>query len=93
MGLRNEYKTYKRRKEFIKFLDEFGISEDDLHFLHEALCFIKNESKEQPIKVLVPSDKEKSDFQKKIEKVGDPQKFFEQFNDEIEDFYPYGKRN
>lgn len=95
MGLRNkEMKKLEMRLEFLEFLKEYGIEPNDLHYLHEALEYVKkireNDSLTNNISNNAPNDDMKKKIKEQQEKLT-PEEFINMFAGESEEFYPYGK--
>lgn len=89
MGLISEYRKYKKQKEMLTFLkDEYGITEEDLKYIHEALEKVKELKTRTPL-VLDEKTKEEIELVKKTKMT--PEQFVEVFAKETEEFYPYGK--
>ena len=88
MGLR-EYQQYKKQKEILAYLkDEYGITKEDLSYLHEALVIVKEMKLAKP-NVIDAETKKEYEEQKKLKLT--PEQIVEAFAGETEDFYPYGK--
>ena len=88
MGLR-EYQQYKKQKELLTFLnEEYGITKEDLNYLHEALVIVKEMKTAKP-NVVDAETKKEYEEQKKLKLT--PEQIVEAFAGETEDFYPYGK--
>ena len=87
MGLR-EYRQYKKEKEILSFLKEYGITKDDLSYLHEALEIIKTNQMNRPV---VIDEETKKEMQKAISEKLTPEQIVKAFAGETEEFYPYGK--
>lgn len=91
MGLISEFKKYKKQKEMVAFLEEeYGITKDDLKYLHEALALVK-ESK--VVKPYVMDEATKKQIEENNKTKMTPEQFIEQFAGEVEEFYPYGKQH
>jgi hypothetical protein len=89
MGLISEYRKYKKQKEMVAFLEEeYGITKDDLKYIHEALEKVKELKTRTPL-VLDEKTKEEIELVKKTKMT--PEQFVEVFAKETEEFYPYGK--
>ena len=87
MGLR-EYQQFKKQKEILAYLkDEYGITKEDLSYLHEALELVKNKQVSKPI---AADEKTIEEIEKQTLKMT-PEQFVEVFAKETEEFYPYGK--
>ena len=97
MGLISRNKELKRlemRLEFLEFLKEYGITPNDLHYLHEAIEYVKKEKenpKEVNSKELKPTKEEVEKYKKEKSEKMTPEQFINQFAGEVEEFYPYGK--
>ena len=103
MGLRNDYKSYKKRIKLLSFLrHEFGISEQDLlniknisalaeenKALKEQISKLQEE-KNAPIKKVELSKQEKLDIENKYKGIATPEQIAAMFADEVEEFYPNG---
>lgn len=102
MGLRSkELKKLEMRLDFLEFLKEYGIEPNDLHYLHEAVEYVKEKksnidkaiervtSPDNRIKVL--DDKAKKEIEQRYENMTTPADFISQFAGESEEFYPNGK--
>lgn len=88
MGLR-EYQQYKKQKEILAYLkDEFGITKEDLSYLHEALEIVKSKQISKPVEI-DEKTREEIELAKKTKMT--PEQFVEVFAKETEEFYPYGK--
>ena len=87
----SEYKKWKKRQELLETLKEFGITEDDLKYLPEALKIVKNRELQPKEQKFVPTADEKKKIQENKESKNTPQDFISQFSGEKEQFYPYGK--
>lgn len=88
MGLR-EYQQYKKQKEILAYLkDEFGITKEDLSYLHEALEIVKSKQMSKPVEI-DEKTREEIELAKKTKMT--PEQFVEVFAKETEEFYPYGK--
>ena len=68
--------------------DEYGITKDDLKYIHEALEKVKELKTRTPL-VLDEKTKEEIELVKKTKMT--PEQFVEVFAKETEEFYPYGK--
>ncbi len=96
MGLRRnrELRKLEKRIELLEFLKtEFGIESKDLHYLHEAIEYVKK-LKENGIttsNAKTPSEEDKKNIKDRNEKNMTPEQFINQFAGEVEEFYPYGK--
>lgn len=94
MGLKNkQMKKLELRLELLEFLKEYGIEPNDLHYLHEALEYVKKEKESNKIQNgsnLAPSDDEKKKIKENNEKMT-PEQYVNMFMGESEEFYPYGK--
>lgn len=89
MGLIKDFKKYKKQKEILAFLDEeYGITKDDLKYIHEALELVKNGNVHKPY---VMDENTKKEIDEKNKTKMTPEQFIEQFAGEVEEFYPYGK--
>ena len=89
MGLISDYRKYKKQKELLTFLkDEYGITKDDLSYIHEALEIVKNKELNKPV---VIDEKTQKEIQEKQALKMTPEQFVEVFAKETEEFYPYGK--
>lgn len=89
MGLISEFKKYKKQKEMVAFLEEeYGITKDDLKYLHEALELVKNGNIRKPY---VMDEKTKEEMLEQQKTKMTPEQYIEQFAGEVEEFYPYGK--
>jgi hypothetical protein len=89
MGLISEYRKYKKQKEMVAFLEEeYGITKDDLKYIHEALELVKNGNVHKPY-VMDEKAKEEMLEQQKFKMT--PEQYIEQFAGEMEEFYPHGK--
>ena len=78
-------------------MNEFGISEEDLNYLSSALKIVKDwqktiDSSSNLNKPIAPTEKEKKNYEERAKKMGNPEDFFNAFNQEVEEFYPYGQR-
>ncbi len=91
MGLEDlSTQEFEEIKKLLKILGVFGITEEDLRYLPEALKLVKNSStiyKPQTI-----SEKDKQKLEEKKQKTITPEEFFKQFETDIEEFYPNGKQ-
>ena len=88
MGLIAEYRKYKKQRELLTFLnDEYGITKEDLGYLHEALQIVKETKIPKPN---VVDERQAEEIKKQKEKLT-PEQIVEAFAGETEDFYPYGK--
>ena len=84
-----ELKKIKKQKEMVAFLEEeYGITKDDLKYVHEALELVKNGNVHKPY-VMDEKAKEEMLEQQKLKMT--PEQYIEQFAGEVEEFYPYGK--
>lgn len=103
MGLRNkELKKLELRLEFLDFLKEYGIDANDLHYLHEAIEYVKELKKnkiDKAIEKVLSSDnkpftldeKTKEEIKKMYDGKMTPEEYINQFAGESEEFHPYGK--
>lgn len=96
MGLikKNEFKKLELRLEVLEMLKEYGIEPNDLHIIHEALEFYKeNKNKvfETQKNIPVIDDETKKKIKSQYENSSTPNDFIKQFAGESEEFYPYGK--
>lgn len=103
MGLRNkEIKKLELRLELLEFLKEYGIEPNDLHYLHEAIEYVKEKKSSNSEKIIEsvtsPDNRSKvldDETMKKIKEANanklTPEDFIQQFAGESEEFYPYGK--
>lgn len=86
-----ELKKIKKQKEMVAFLEEeYGITKDDLKYIHEALELVKNGNVHKPY-VMDEETKKKLELENKTKMT--PEEFIEQFAGEVEEFYPYGKQH
>ena len=86
MGLISEYRKYKKQKELLAFLDEeFGITKDDLKYLHEAVEVVKNK------KTFVLDEKTKEEMKEMNSQKLTPEQIVASFAGTGEEFYPYGR--
>lgn len=86
MGLISDYRKYKKQNELLSFLkNEFGITKDDLGYLHEAIEVVKNK------KSIVLDEKLKEEIKEKQAEKLTPEQLVAQFADKVEEFYPYGR--
>lgn len=89
MGLISEFKKYKKQQEMLTFLEnEYGITKEDLKYIHEALQLVKNGNIHKPY-VMDEETKEKILEEQKTKMT--PEQYIAQFAGEVEEFYPYGK--
>jgi hypothetical protein len=73
----------------VAFLEEeYGITKDDLKYIHEALEKVKELKTRTPL-VLDEKTKEEIELVKKTKMT--PEQFVEVFAKETEELYPYGK--
>jgi len=103
MGLRSkELKKLELRLEILDFLKEYGIEPNDLHYLHEAVEYVKKQKenkKDEVVDKLTSSDnkpivldeKTKEEIKQRYNGKMTPDEFISQFAGESEEFYPYGK--
>ena len=85
MGLISDYRKFKKQNELLTFLNEFGITKDDLEYLHEAIEVVKNK------KAFVLDEKQKEKIKEKQAEKMTPEQLVAQFADKVEEFYPYGR--
>ena len=76
-------------QKLVKLLGVFGISEEDLRYLPEALKIVRDGGLTSTPKTM--SKEEKVALEEKIKKILTPEEFFEQFKDNVEEFYPHGQ--
>lgn len=86
----SDYKRWKKRAEILDFLKEFGITEEDLKYLPEALKIVKN--RELAPVITEEQKKELEKRKKEMEGAMTPVKFVNSFAGEKEHFRPYGKQ-
>jgi len=81
---------FLKLKEIVRLLGTFGISEEDLRYLPEAIKIVKASKlpKESP-KI---SEEIKKELEDKKEKVFSAEEFISQFKSDVEEFYPNGKQ-
>ena len=99
LGRNKDLKRLELRLEFLDFLKEYGIEPNDLHYLHEALEYVKNQKelykKIQDVGVArpanIPDDKTKKKYEEEAKQKMTPEEFISMFAGESEEFYPYGK--
>ena len=80
---------FEKTKELLRLLGTFGITEDDLRYLPEAIKKIKETQVQYKPREMTKD--EKHDLEERKKKVLTPEEFFDQFKTEVEDFYPNGK--
>ena len=90
------YRKYRRNEEVREFLAQYGISESDLRYLHDALAIVKtlkSRADEAPKgDKPVPTEEQKQAFKEAKEKKGNkPEDIVSMFVDDVEEFYPNGK--
>lgn len=86
MGLISDYRKYKKQNELLTFLkNEFGITKDDLGYIHEAIEVIKEK------KIFALDDKAKAEIKEQYAEKLTPEKLVESFAGKVEEFYPYGR--
>ena len=90
-----EYKLWKKQRELVEVLATFGISEEDIKYLPEALKIVKD-IKNQPTQPtgFSPEVKEQIEKNKKAlekSKPIQPADYVSQFAGEQQEFYPYGR--
>lgn len=91
MGLK-DYRKFKLKNLLKEVLEqEFGITQQDLQFLPQALKMIKEGKLNNEPKPVAMSDEEKKRIKEKQDKYMTPDQMFEVFNADIEEFYPNGK--
>ena len=92
-----EYKLWKKQRELVEVLATFGISEEDIRYLPEALKIVKDMKNlpAQPVGLSEESKKQIAERQKaeKENKPTTPAQYVSQFAGEQEEFYPYGRSN
>lgn len=87
MGLK-DYKTYKKRQELLELLSSFGITEEDLKYLHSALKIVKEGNINKPVEI---TDEQKKKIKDKLDKTLTPEQMIQAFAGETEEFYPNGR--
>ncbi len=85
----------EKAKEFLKMLSFFGITEEDLRFLPEAIQIVKNMKNNKSnlvenTRIALVSDEEKKKIEQAFKDKG-LDLMFEQFTREEEEFYPHGR--
>lgn len=85
MGLA-DYKAYKKRKDFLSFLEEYGISESDLLYLPKALEIVKGMNA-----VKKPSEEELAKIREANAQKMTPEKIVESFVGETQEFNLNGR--
>ena len=91
MGLSDlSTQEFEKVKELLKLLGVFGISEDDLRYLPEAIKKVK--SLDQP-KQYTPSDELKKQFEDKKINATTAEDFVKSFSKDIEEIYPNERGN
>jgi hypothetical protein len=80
---------FMKLQELVKLLSVFGITEEDLRYLPEALKIVKNGGLVNTPKTM--SKEEKKNLEEKMQKTLTPEEFMSQFKGDIEEFYPNGR--
>ena len=80
---------FMKLQELVKLLSVFGITEEDLRYLPEALKIVKNGGSINAPKTM--SKEEKKNLEEKMQKTLTPEEFMSQFKGDIEEFYPNGR--
>ena len=80
---------FMKLQELVKLLSVFGITEEDLRYLPEALKIVKNGGSIATPKTM--SEKDKKNLEEKMQKTLTPEEFMSQFKGDIEEFYPNGR--
>lgn len=94
LGKNKEIKKIEMRLEFLEFLKEYGVEVSDLHYLHEAVEYIKEIRKNnlnENRNINVPDATTKKKYEEDARNKMTPEEFISMFAGESEEFYPYGK--
>ena len=77
-------------KEMLKILTVyFGITEEDLRYLPEAIKIVKGS--QLPLKPITLDDKQKKEIEQKYQNAYTPEEYLNGFKNEVEEFYPNGR--
>lgn len=79
---------FLKLQELVKLLSVFGITEDDLRYLPQALKIVKEGN--APSKTII-TEEEKKAIENKFKNITKPEDFVKSFESEIEEFYPNGR--
>lgn len=80
---------FMKLQELVKLLSVFGISEEDLRYLPQALKIVKEGGIVEKPKEM--SKEDKKNLEEKMQKTITPEEFMSQFKGDVEEFYPNGK--
>lgn len=91
MGLTNmSVEEFQKLQEMLKFLETFGITEDDLKEIPNMIKFYK-EFANTRTSIPRKTEKEKQLMEMQNSKIAKPEDIINMFADDVEEFYPNGR--